>query len=113
LDLLLEAVSGADDHVVHEAAGEPVQRPALALVVGPLHDEGVAVLAHSDGARDGARQLAPRALHADGAVDDGDVDAARNGDGCLPDSTHPTLTTRSRGPRRRPGARAPRSVVRP
>ena len=39
LELLAEAVGDTDDHVVDQRAGEAVQRPALALVVGTLdHD---------------------------------------------------------------------------
>jgi hypothetical protein len=43
LELLAEAVGDADDHVVDQAAREAVQGPGLALVVGALHHERVAV----------------------------------------------------------------------
>ena len=59
LELLAEAVGDADDHVVDERAGEAVQRPVLALVVGALDEERAAVLAHGDRAGDVARRACP------------------------------------------------------
>ena len=45
LELLGEAVGDTDDHVVHQRAGEAVQRAVLPLVVGPLDDAACAVVA--------------------------------------------------------------------
>ena len=59
LQLLAEAGRHADDHVVDEAAGEPVQAAVLPLVVGPLDEQRVAVLADGDGAGDGPGELPP------------------------------------------------------
>ena len=39
LEFLAEPVGDTDDHVVDEGAGEAVQRPVLALVVGTLDHE--------------------------------------------------------------------------
>ena len=52
LEVLAEAVGHADDHVVDERADEAVHGPVLALVVGALDEELVALLADGDLAGD-------------------------------------------------------------
>ena len=59
LELLGEAVGDADDHVVHQRAGQAVQRAVLALVVGTLDEQLVAVLADGDRAGDVAARGCP------------------------------------------------------
>ena len=69
-------------------AGETVQRAVHPLVVRTLDDEGRFLLANADRAWDGAVQRTLGALHRDGAVSDGDVDATGDGDGCFTDTGH-------------------------
>jgi hypothetical protein len=58
----------------------------LALVVGTLHQEDVTVLANGDRTGDDPLEGSLRALHRDAAVGDGDVHAARDGNGVLADT---------------------------
>ena len=86
VEVLAEAVGDTDDHVVDERAGQAVQGPVLALVVGALDEELVAVLADGDGAGQVTLERALGALHGDVLAGDGDVDAAGDGDGCASDA---------------------------
>src|SRR5207342_3245557 len=97
LQLLAEAGRDADDHVVDEAAGQPVEAAALPLVVGPLDHERALVLTDGDGAGDGPGERAARALHRDGAPGNRDVHPARDGDGGLANAAHWCLLVSSAG----------------
>ncbi len=89
LHRLAVAVGDPDDHVGDQRAGQPVQAAALALVVR-THDEQRAVVAllDGDGLGDGVREGALGALHRDVLAVEGDLDAARHGDGQASDSRH-------------------------
>ena len=65
-----------------------MQGPVLALVVGALDEQLVAVLADGDGAGDVALEGALGALHGDVRARDRDVDAAGHRDGGLADAGH-------------------------
>ena len=89
LEVLVEAVGDADDHVVDQAAGQAVQGPVLALVVGALDQQGRVLLADGDLAGHGARQsvpLGPLTVTCRSAMVD--LDAGRDRDGDSSDSGH-------------------------
>ena len=110
LQLLLEAVSDADHHVVEEAAGKAVQA-ALLLGVFLAGDMQNAVFLGDDHV--GAQRLGDGSLGSldghDIALGDGDFDAGGHGDGLSTYSRHSSalLTTRKQGLRRRRGPRGP------
>ena len=58
LELFLVALGDTDDHVVDEAAGQPVERPVATLVVGARETECAVVLGDFDVAGDGATERA-------------------------------------------------------
>src|SRR5207342_1133028 len=70
LEVLLEAVGDADDHVVDEAAREAVLGTVVALVVGAGAGEHAAVDRHLDLARDLTAERALGALDRDRAFGD-------------------------------------------
>src|SRR3954452_1697540 len=92
LHRLCVAVGHADDHVGDQAAGQAVQAPALALVVGPVDLERAVLGAlDRDRLRDGVGQGALGALHRHRLAVEGDLDAGRDGDGQAADSRHAGL----------------------
>src|SRR5690606_12670163 len=88
LELLAEALGDADHHVVDQRADEAVHGPGLALVVGALDHQLVAVLADGDATGDVALQRPLGAAHGDVPVLDRHLDAAGHGDGGLTDARH-------------------------
>src|SRR5690606_23237583 len=80
LEALGVALGHADDVVVDEGAGQAVERPRLALVVGAGHENLVLLDLDLDGLRDRQGELTLRALDSDLAAVDrngharGDVD---------------------------------------
>ena len=88
LEVLGEAVGDADNHVVDQRAGEPVQGAVLALVVGPLDQQLRTVLAHGDVGRHAAEEGPLGTLHRDLVAGDTDVDTRRDRDGGFTDTRH-------------------------
>src|SRR5947209_8119365 len=92
LDLqpLLEAVGHALDHVVDQAAGQAVQRPALPFVVaaGDVDDLLARVVLDGDLLAERRLQLALGAFDAHGAVLDLHLDGGGDDDGLFSDPGH-------------------------
>jgi len=80
LELLGEALGDTHDHVVDQRAHQTVHGAVLALVVGSLDHQRLAVLPDGDGAGDVALERTLGALHRDVAVGDRHVDAVGDGD---------------------------------
>src|SRR5262245_22018342 len=92
LEALLEAVRDALDHVRDEGARQPVQRSVVAALGWARDDELPVLLLDLDPRRNHLRQLAERPVDRHAARVDRDVDAVRDLDGLLADSTHSFLT---------------------
>src|SRR6185437_5221557 len=83
------ALGDADDHVVDQRPGQPVQRARLPLVVRAAHHERAVVAAgNRDRLRDGVRQLTLGAFHHDPLTVDLHVHARGDGDRKLADTRH-------------------------
>src|SRR5512139_512767 len=100
----LEAVGDALDHVGDQAPGEPVEGTVLAAVGGTVDGQGAVLDRHLHVAVDVLAELALRALDADRAGPDVDLDAIGDLDWLSSDSAHQLFLTRRarRPPRRRP-----------
>src|SRR5205823_1679782 len=108
LQVLLEAVGDALDHVGDERARQAVQRTVLAAVGRALDEELLTVLLDADVARDALEELALRAVDADELGLDRDGHAGRDGDGLAADAGHRGPTRPAPRPRRRRPPRGPR-----
>src|SRR3954447_5053330 len=97
LELLLVALGHADDHVVHERAGQAVAGTALPLVVGTGHGEDAVVLRHGDRRDDGVGQRALRALDRHQRAVDGHFDTRGHDDGHSSDARHVSSPCRVSG----------------
>src|SRR5512141_2047822 len=86
----------ADDHVVDEGPGQPVELLVGLRLARPGHEDRIALAADGHLGMEVARERALRAGHGDVATLDGEVDPGRDGDGQATDSGHPAT-------RRRPG----------
>src|SRR5262249_12193835 len=103
------------DHVRQEGAGESVECAILALVVGPRHDDLVAVARDRDARGRRVLELAFRPLDLHTRALDHDVDPRRNRDRLLADSG-PAVCSYQTWQRTSPPTlrwRASRSVIRP
>ena len=110
LEVLAEALAHADDHVVDQRAGQPVQGTALALVVGPLDERATpsslrTVMPLGELVRSRV-PLGPLTVTDRAAMETSTPEGT--GMGALPMRDMAAPTRRSRGPRRRRGACEPR-----
>jgi len=88
LELLLEALRHALDHVRHERPRQAVQRAILAALGRPLHRDDTVGLLDLHPRRDLLLQRAERAGDRDAGRLDRDGDAVGDLDGCVADSAH-------------------------
>jgi hypothetical protein len=88
LELLLEALRHALDHVRDERPRQAVQRAILAALGRPLHGDHAVGLLDLHPRRDLLLQGAERAGHRDAGRLDRDGDAVGDFDGCVADSAH-------------------------
>src|SRR5262249_31201298 len=112
LELALEPVGDALDHVGDHGAHHAVLRAVLAAVVSALDVDLRAAVLDGTAARDVALELALRPLDRHVAVLDGDGDALRDGDRLSSYAGHGYHTSQRSSPPR-PALRASRSVMTP
>src|SRR4051794_13986676 len=86
LELPAEAIGDTDNHVVDQRARQPVQRAALAQIVGTFDDQLTVVATNGDDFGQRAAECALRALDRHSAAIDRHVDAARDRDGGITNS---------------------------
>jgi len=86
LEVLLETLRDALDHVRDEGARQPVQRSVLASVGGARHGDLAVGLLDLHPRRDGLRELAERPVHLNAPRRDRDQHAGRKLDGSAADS---------------------------
>src|SRR5262249_34139223 len=112
LELALETLGHALDHVVDEGADEAVAGADRRLVAGAGHaDRGLLDL-DLHALRDGLLELTLRPLHRDDGVLQRDLHAAGDGDGLFADARHGYQTSQMTSPPTF-SLRAWRSVMRP